>query len=55
MSSAAPTGRCCAAPMSASPTTFTDPEPLAAAAGLAKHQSPVELGGVGEIWIFRKA
>jgi len=33
---------------------LTDPEPLAAAAGLAKHQAPVELGGVGEIWIFHK-
>jgi len=33
---------------------LTDPEPLAAAAGLAKSQDPVELGGVGAIWIFRK-
>jgi SAM-dependent methyltransferase len=34
---------------------LADPEPLAAAAGLVKHQAPIELGGVGEIWIFRKA
>jgi hypothetical protein len=34
---------------------LADPEPLAAAAGLVKHQAPVELGGVGEIWIFRKS
>ena len=33
---------------------LTDPEPLAAAAGLVKHQDPIELGGVGEIWVFRK-
>jgi SAM-dependent methyltransferase len=34
---------------------LADPEPLAAAVGLVKHQAPVELGGVGEIWIFRKS
>jgi SAM-dependent methyltransferase len=34
---------------------LADPEPLAAAVGLVKHQMPIELGGVGEIWIFRKA
>ena len=34
---------------------LTDPEPLAAAAGLVRQQDPVELGGVGEIWVFRKA
>jgi SAM-dependent methyltransferase len=33
---------------------LADPEPLAAAVGLVKHQTPIELGGVGEIWIFRK-
>ena len=33
---------------------LTDPEPLAATAGLVRHQDPIELGGVGEIWIFRK-
>ncbi|MDB5423728.1 MAG: hypothetical protein JWQ29_1144 [Phenylobacterium sp.] len=33
---------------------LTDPEPPAAAAGLVKTQDPVELGGVGEIWVFRK-
>ena len=34
---------------------LTDPEPPAAAAGLVRHQDPIELGGVGEILIFRKA
>jgi len=33
---------------------IADPEPFAAEAGLVKSQDPVELGGVGEIWIFRK-
>ena len=33
---------------------LADPEPLAAAAGLVKHQDPIEMGGVGEIWVFRK-
>jgi SAM-dependent methyltransferase len=33
---------------------LTDPEPLAATAGLVKHQQPIDLGGVGEIWVFRK-
>ncbi|WP_374471773.1 class I SAM-dependent methyltransferase [Phenylobacterium sp.] len=32
-----------------------DPEPAAAAAGLLKDRDPVPLGGVGEIWVFRKA
>jgi SAM-dependent methyltransferase len=34
---------------------MTDPEPLAAAAGLALDRPPVELGGVGDIWVFRPA
>ncbi len=33
----------------------TDPEPLAAGAGLVKDREPIPLGGVGEIWVFRKA
>jgi SAM-dependent methyltransferase len=33
---------------------LADPEPLAAGAGLVKNQDPIELGDVGEIWIFRK-
>jgi SAM-dependent methyltransferase len=32
-----------------------DPEPLAAAAGLTRDRAPIPLGGVGEIWVFRKA
>lgn len=32
----------------------TDPEPLAAAAGLVRERDPIPLGGVGEIWVFRK-
>ena len=34
---------------------LANPEPLAVAAGLTTHQAPIELGGVGEIWVFRKA
>ncbi|MET0273030.1 MAG: class I SAM-dependent methyltransferase [Phenylobacterium sp.] len=33
---------------------LTDPEPLAAAAGLLRDRAPIPLGGVGEIWVFRK-
>ena len=33
---------------------LTDPEPLAAAAGLVRDRDPIALGGVGEIWVFRK-
>jgi len=32
----------------------TDPEPLAAAAGLVPDRPPIELGGVGDIHVFRK-
>ncbi|CAN7470423.1 class I SAM-dependent methyltransferase [Phenylobacterium sp. LjRoot219] len=32
-----------------------DPTPFAAAAGLEAAQTPVRLGDVGEIWVFRKA
>lgn len=34
---------------------MTDPAPLAAAAGLVLDRPPVDLGGVGDIHIFRKA
>jgi SAM-dependent methyltransferase len=34
---------------------LTDPEPLAADAGLVRDRDPIPLGGVGEIWVFRKA
>jgi SAM-dependent methyltransferase len=34
---------------------WADPEPLAATAGLALDRPPSDLGGVGEIWVFRKA
>lgn len=34
---------------------LTDPEPLAAKAGLIPDRAPIPLGGVGEIWVFRKA
>ncbi|MBL8554746.1 MAG: class I SAM-dependent methyltransferase [Phenylobacterium sp.] len=34
---------------------WTDPEPPAAAAGLTRDRDPIELGGVGEIRVFRKA
>ena len=33
---------------------LTDPAPLAASAGLALDRPPVALGGVGEVWVFRK-
>jgi SAM-dependent methyltransferase len=33
---------------------LTDPTPLALAAGLTVAHPPVPLGGVGEIWVFRK-
>jgi SAM-dependent methyltransferase len=33
---------------------LTDPEPLAATVGLVKDRDPIPLGGVGEIWVFRK-
>jgi SAM-dependent methyltransferase len=34
---------------------MADPEPLAAAAGLALDRPPQDLGGAGDIWVFRKA
>ena len=33
---------------------WADPRPLAQAAGLALDRDPVPLGGVGEVWVFRK-
>lgn len=33
----------------------TDPTPLAAAAGLIPDRPPIEVGGVGDIWVFRRA
>ncbi len=33
---------------------MTDPEPLASAAGLTLDRPPVELGGVGDVWVFRR-
>lgn len=33
----------------------TDPQPLALAAGLTLDRSPVPLGGVGEVWVFRQS
>lgn len=33
---------------------LTDPEPLAASAGLVRDRDPIPHGGVGEIWVFRK-
>lgn len=33
---------------------MTDPEPLAAQAGLALDRPPIDLGGVGDVWVFRK-
>jgi SAM-dependent methyltransferase len=33
---------------------MADPTPLAAAAGLAPDRAPIALGGVGDIWVFRK-
>jgi SAM-dependent methyltransferase len=34
---------------------WTDPVPPAAAAGLTPDRPPIPLGGVGEVWVFRKA
>lgn len=34
---------------------MTDPVPLAAAAGLVLDRPPIDLGGVGDIFVFRKA
>jgi SAM-dependent methyltransferase len=34
---------------------MADPTPFAAGAGLAPDQAPIDVGGVGEIWVFRKA
>lgn len=34
---------------------WTDPKPLAEAAGFTLDRPPQMLGGVGEIWVFRKA
>jgi SAM-dependent methyltransferase len=33
---------------------MADPQPLAAAAGLVLDRPPIELGGIGDIWVFRK-
>lgn len=33
---------------------LADPTPLAAPAGLVPDRAPIPLGGVGEIWVFRK-
>lgn len=33
---------------------MADPEPLAAAAGLALDRPPQDLGGVGDVWVFRR-
>jgi hypothetical protein len=35
--------------------SMADPEPFAAAAGLTLDRAPIPLGGVGEIWVFRRA
>lgn len=34
---------------------LADPEPPAAAAGLVLDRAPIELGGVGDVFVFRKA
>lgn len=34
---------------------MTDPVPLAATAGLVPDRDPIDLGGVGDVWVFRKA
>ncbi len=34
---------------------LADPEPLAASAGLVLDRPPVDVGGMGDIWVFRKA
>jgi hypothetical protein len=31
-----------------------DPTPFAAAAGLSLARAPIRLGGVGDVWVFRK-
>lgn len=33
---------------------MTDPTPLAAAAGLALDREPINLGDVGDVWVFRR-
>lgn len=33
---------------------WADPEPLAATAGLAPDRPPIDVGGVGQIWVFRR-
>lgn len=33
---------------------MADPEPLAAVAGLILDRPPIDLGGVGDVWVFRK-
>ena len=35
--------------------SMADPTPFATASGLSLDRSPADLGGVGEIWVFRKA
>ncbi|WP_309090865.1 class I SAM-dependent methyltransferase [Phenylobacterium sp.] len=49
-----PAGR----PLQRSPERLTywmaDPEPLAAAAGLLRDRPPQDLGGAGDVWVFRK-
>jgi hypothetical protein len=34
---------------------MSDPVPLAAAAGLVLDRDPIDLGGVGDVWVFRRA
>ena len=34
---------------------WTDPKPFAEAAGFTLDRAPILLGGIGEIWVFRKA
>lgn len=34
---------------------MADPEPLAATAGLTPDRPPQDLGGIGDVWVFRKA
>jgi SAM-dependent methyltransferase len=34
---------------------MTGPEPLAARAGLVLDRPPIDVGGVGDVWVFRKA
>lgn len=34
---------------------MSDPVPLAAAAGLEPDRDPIDLGGVGDVWVFRRA